>query len=66
MSEAIAPLRALFAGEAGSLDVRVQAAFGLALLEPEGPSRGWLEDLLANGEYHAPTLREILDEIRRR
>lgn len=62
---AIAPLRAMHADQNHTLDVRVQAAFSLALLEPDGGTRAWLETLLATGDYHGPTLQELLDRIAR-
>ncbi len=49
--------------EAEVVDVRVQAAYGLALLDP---GVRYLDDLLTRGAYHEPTLRELLDDIHAR
>ena len=46
------------------IDVRVAAAFSLALFELERPSFEWLRNQLDTKSYHEPTLRELLDRVR--
>jgi HEAT repeat protein len=61
---AIAPLRAVLRDGGATLDERVHAACSLARLESGGEGEAFLEDRLAAGDYHAPTVRELLDRAR--
>lgn len=61
---AIPPLRRVLRDEKASLDERVYAAFSLALLEDWGEGLAFLEARLAADDYHAPTLRELIDRAR--
>jgi HEAT repeat protein len=54
-------LRARMADAAESMDVRVQAAFSIALFERERPGIHFLRERLAAGDYHEPTVRELID-----
>lgn len=49
--------------EREAMDVRVQAAFSVALFDRDRPAMHFLRQRLAAGDYHAPTLREILERI---
>ncbi len=59
----IGKLRQLMSSGTQPVDVTVHAAFSLALLQPDGPARAWLEDVKKRSGYHAPTLQELLDRI---
>ncbi|GAB4158257.1 MAG: hypothetical protein Fur0037_25840 [Planctomycetota bacterium] len=62
--EASAPrLEALRADETLPMDLRVQAAFGLALLEQRHPARAFLRGLSERHEFHEPTIRRMLERI---
>ncbi len=65
-TSAIPELRAVFDDVSQSIDVRVQAAFSLALLKKDTSACEWLEGLQSREEYHAPTLQELIDTIRAR
>lgn len=56
-------LQALMADATEAMDVRVQAAFSLALFELDRPARRFLQQRLRAGDYHAPTLRELVDRV---
>jgi hypothetical protein len=61
-AEGVIPaLAAVFDDVSESLDVRVRAAASLAVLVPYCTARTWLEELLARGDYHRPTLQELLE-----
>ncbi|MBK8975713.1 MAG: HEAT repeat domain-containing protein [Planctomycetes bacterium] len=62
---AIAPLRDRLQDPAEQVDVRVQAAWSLALLDP---GVRFLRDALRDpsGVYHEPTLHELLDDVAHR
>ncbi len=47
------------------MDLRVQAAFSLAILELDRPGYRFLLRQLDAGDYHEPTLRELLDAVDR-
>lgn len=61
--EAIPALRARMNDPAESMDLRVQAAFSLALLEGGGEGRDRLEQWRNQRAYHVPTLDELLDRL---
>ncbi len=61
---AVASLRTVLSAERSTLDQRVFAAGALAKLGEADGTR-FLEERLAAGDYHAPTLRELLEEARR-
>jgi hypothetical protein len=46
---------------AESMDVRVQAAFSIALFERERPGMRFLRERLQARDYHEPTVRELID-----
>lgn len=54
-------LRARMQDAAESMDVRVAAAFSLAILERDRPGARFLRARLEADDYHAPTVRELLD-----
>lgn len=54
-------LLALMQDSTESMDVRVAAAFSLAILERDRPGARFLRTRLEAGDYHAPTVRELLD-----
>ena len=57
-------LLALRDDESVAMDVRVAAAFSLALFELRRPSFDWMRKQLDARSYHEPTLRELLDRVR--
>lgn len=57
---AVPALRACLADAEAVVDLRVQAAFSLAILDPAGPGMPYLRGLLEAGEYHGPSLRELI------
>ena len=61
---AIPPLRRVLRGAKATLDERVYAAFSLALLEGGGEGLAYLQQRLVAQDYHAPTLRELVDRAR--
>lgn len=62
---AIPALQQLMNDAATPMDLRVQAAFSLAVFELERPGYRFLQQHLQEGDYHAPTLRELLDAVDR-
>lgn len=56
-------LEAVVPNTAEPMDLRVQAAFGHALLAREGMGLAFLEERKAAGDYHAPTVLELLDRV---
>jgi len=58
-------LKARMDDPAEALDVRVMAAFSVALFELDRPAYRFLQDLRARGAYHEPTLAELIDTIDR-
>ena len=62
---AIGILRGLMDDARQPLDLRVQAAFSLAIFEQDRPGRAFLNARLQDGSYHAPTLSELLDVVDR-
>lgn len=48
-----------------TMDVRVMAAFSVALFELDRPGYRFLQDLRDRGAYHEPTLAELIDRIDR-
>ncbi len=54
-------LLAMMRDPAEAMDVRVMAAFSLAVFERAPPGIGFLRERLAAEDYHAPTVRELLD-----
>lgn len=46
-----------------TLDVRVRAAYGLALFELDRPAYHWMRQLRNDGKYHRPTMDELIDDI---
>jgi HEAT repeat protein len=45
------------------LDLRVQAAFSLAVFETERPARAFLLRLRQDGKFHEPTLNRLLERL---
>jgi hypothetical protein len=45
------------------LDLRVQAAFSLAVFETERPARAFLLRLKQDGKFHEPTLNRLLERL---
>jgi HEAT repeat protein len=62
-ASALPRLQAIVDDETAAMDLRVNAAFSVALLDP---GVRFLERLRASGSYHTETLDELLDRIRRR
>ncbi len=59
-----APLLAsVVAAASEPIDLRVQAAYGHALLERSGAGMAFLEARKAAGDYHQPTVLELLDKV---
>ncbi len=56
-------LLALVRDAQAPMDVRVAAAFSLAVLAKDNPGVAFLRTRLEAGDYHAPTLRELLDRV---
>jgi FAD:protein FMN transferase len=56
-------LEELLADVAQPQDVRVQAAFALALFARERPAYTFLQERAGLGDYHLPTVRELLDRV---
>ena len=56
--ESLPALRALLDDATQSMDLRVQAAFSVAVFEAKRGGRAFLRARLADGTYHEPTLRE--------
>jgi hypothetical protein len=54
-------LRALLDDPKEAMDVRVQAAFSIALFERDRPGVRFLRERLQAKDYHEPTVRELLD-----
>ncbi|MEZ5965091.1 MAG: HEAT repeat domain-containing protein [Planctomycetota bacterium] len=59
-------LRARQQDENESLDVRVMAAFALAMFEIDRPAYRFLTDLRARGDYHEARLSDLIDQIDKR
>ena len=64
--EAKPRLEALARDTRTPMDLRVAAASSLAVFELERPWFHWLVELRKKGGYHAPSLDEILDELRQK
>lgn len=62
---AIGELRTLMQDDSTPMDLRVQAAFSLAVFELDRPGYRFLQQQLQTGAYHEPTLRELLDAVDR-
>ncbi|MCP3920183.1 MAG: hypothetical protein GY711_32050 [bacterium] len=62
---AVVPLRATLNDATTPMDVRVRAAFSLACLDASDAGEGFLRERLDRGDYHAPTIRELLDRLER-
>ncbi|MCB9888849.1 MAG: HEAT repeat domain-containing protein [Planctomycetes bacterium] len=60
---AVPQLEALLSRQETPMDLRVRAAFSLAMLRPHGPGFPFLRARLQQGDYHAPTVRELLDRV---
>ncbi|MCA8941477.1 MAG: HEAT repeat domain-containing protein, partial [Planctomycetes bacterium] len=60
---ALPALRALFDDETQELDVRVRAAYALALAARDDAARAWLVEQRDTGRYHAATIDELLSRI---
>ena len=56
-------LAAVVAAGNEPMDVRVQAAFGHALLVPDGAGRAFLQARKDAADYHPPTVQELLDKV---
>lgn len=54
-------LRALMNDAKEAMDVRVQAAFSVALFERDRPGLRFLRERLQAKDYHEPTVRELID-----
>ncbi|MFH0946901.1 MAG: HEAT repeat domain-containing protein [Planctomycetota bacterium] len=61
--ESIPALRERMLDEQESMDVRVMAAFSLALFELDRPARDFLLERKRQQDYHGPTLDELLDRV---
>ena len=59
-------LRKLLADPEKPMDLRVRAAFSLALLDPKGEGLPFLMQRLDAKDYHRPTLEEFIERIGRR
>jgi HEAT repeat protein len=57
---ASAPLNAILGAADRSMDLRVQAAFSLAILEPQGEGLEFLLQRRRAGDYHTPTIDELI------
>lgn len=64
--ESVPILAPLVADENESMDLRVNAAFSLGLLEDGGAGRDFLEKCRDEGLYHESTLAELLDKLDQR
>lgn len=62
---AIGVLRGLMDDGKQPMDLRVQAAFSLAIFELDRPGRAFLQARRQDGSYHEPTLSELLDTVDR-
>ncbi len=63
--DAIGALQKLLNDTATPMDLRVQAAFSLAVFELQRPGYRFLQQHLQSGDYHEPTLRELIDTVDR-
>ncbi|MCA8967269.1 MAG: HEAT repeat domain-containing protein, partial [Planctomycetes bacterium] len=63
--DAIPELQRLMNDAATPMDLRVQAAFSLAVFELQRPGYRFLQQHLQAGDYHEPTLRELIDAVDR-
>jgi hypothetical protein len=63
--DAIAPLKAVLGDEKEMMDVRVRAAFSLAIFELERPGFEFLEERKVSGDYHRPTIDELMNRVER-
>ncbi|MFG0319076.1 MAG: HEAT repeat domain-containing protein, partial [Planctomycetota bacterium JB042] len=61
---AVEDLRRILTDEGADLDLRVRAAFSLALLEGGGDGLLFLAERRRAEDYHAPTLDELLERVR--
>ncbi|MHC5070768.1 MAG: HEAT repeat domain-containing protein [Planctomycetota bacterium] len=60
---AIATLQAILDDEKETMDVRVAAAFSLAIFEQEQPALDYLRARRRQGDYHRPTIEELIDRV---
>ncbi|MHC4077465.1 MAG: HEAT repeat domain-containing protein [Planctomycetota bacterium] len=60
---AIATLQAILDDEKETMDVRVAAAFSLAIFEQEQPALDFLRARRTQGDYHRPTIEELIDRV---
>jgi len=60
---AILPLQARLDDPDEVLDVRVMAAFSLAIFELDRPARDFLLERRRQGDFHGPTIDELLDRL---
>lgn len=56
-------LEELFADNTEAMDVRVAAAFSLALFEAERPAYKFLLERRAQGDFHPPTIEELIQRV---
>ena len=61
--ESIPLLQERLDDESEIMDVRVMAAFSLAIFELDRPARDFLLERKQKGDYHGPTLDELLDRV---
>lgn len=61
--EAVAPLTAVLQDEKETMDVRVRAAFSLAIFELRRPAFDFLKERKAQGDYHEPTVDELMSRV---
>lgn len=61
--QAIAPLKAILRDQKETMDVRVRAAYSLALFELERPAFEFLKARKAKGDYHEPTIDEMMSRV---
>jgi HEAT repeat protein len=62
---AVPPLQQRLDDAKEAMDVRVAAAFSLALFENDRPARRFLLERKQKVDYHAPTIDELLDRVER-
>ena len=63
--DSIPRLRALWQDPQQPADLRVEAAFSLAVFELERPALDYLRRLRADGGYHGPMLDRLLERLDR-
>lgn len=62
-AETLPLLRAKMSDEQEGMDVRVMAAFSVALFELDRPAYRFLRELRDKKGYHEPTLAELIDKV---